>query len=101
MFLYVAIVRIFIDLTSCGFLGFPTALPPIKYYWEDGIPWESPITRIPGLPPGALPSIYPQEDDSSWESSPGIIKKYFFVLFSLHNVILLAPSKCVTAKMLE
>ena len=45
MFLYVVIVRILIDLTSHAFLGFPTALPPIKYYWENGIPWESPITH--------------------------------------------------------
>ena len=27
---YVAIVRIFVDLTSCGFLGFLQALPPIE-----------------------------------------------------------------------
>ena len=51
--LYVTIVRILIDLTSRGSLGFPTALPPIKYHREDGIPWESLITRATWLPPGA------------------------------------------------
>ena len=51
--LYVTIVRILIDLTSCGSLGFPMALPPIKYHREDGILWESLIMHATWLPPGA------------------------------------------------
>jgi len=67
--------------------GFYRVLPPIKYSWEDAHSWETPS-------PGILPFRVPAQ---------GSHQSYFVHMFYLAyiNIILLARSKSVTAKMLE